>query len=159
VTSEGIAAVFTDIARLLAIKGENTFKIRAYETGAEILYEIGDELGAVISEGRLQSLEGIGEALAEKIETLYADGQVDLYERLKSEVPPGLLEMLRIPGLGASRIRRLHAELGVESVDQLEAACRDGRLASLRGFGARTAANLLAAISSYREWRKSGAAG
>jgi len=159
VKAEEIAEVFREMARLLALKGESAFKIRADETGSEALYEIGDDLPSVVEEGRLRSIDGIGEALAQKIETLYADGRVELYERLKSEVPPGLLEMLDVPGLGASRIRRLHAELGIQTVDQLEAACRDGRLASLKGFGPRSAANLLAAIASFRSWRERDASG
>ena len=157
--AEEIAEVFREIARLLALKGENAFKIRAYETGSEILYEIGDDLPTVIEEGRLRGIDGIGEALAQKIEILYADGRVDLHERLKSEVPAGLLEMLRVPGLGASRVRRLNAELGIQTVDQLEEACRDGRLASLKGFGPKSSANLLGAIASYRSWREPHASG
>ncbi len=145
-----IAGVLQEIALLLALKGENPFKIRAYERGAEVLLSLDEDLAKIIAEGRLRSLEGIGEALAEKIEALSAGGRVRLYDELKAEVPPGLLDLLRVPGLGPARARALHQALGVDSITALEAACQDGRVAATKGFGAKTAANLLRAIARVR---------
>jgi len=151
VDKEAIASVFQEIAVLLSLKGENPFKIRAYERGAESLLSMDEDLGAVIGEGRLRTIDGIGEALAEKIEALHAGAKVRLYEELKAEVPPGLVEMLRVPGLGPGRTRALHQALGIDSIPALEAACRDGRVAAVKGFGPKTALNLLRAIERARE--------
>lgn len=151
---EAIAAVLREIALLLALKGENPYKIRAYERGAEALLALEEDLAVVMAEGRLRAIEGIGEALAEKIETLRAGGRVRLYDELKSEIPPGLRDMLRVPGLGPARARALHQALGVDSITALEAACRDGRVSATRGFGAKTAANLLRAIERLQDGRQ-----
>lgn len=147
---ESIARVLQEIALLLALKGENPFKIRAYERGAEALLSLDEDLATIIAGGRLRDIEGIGQALAEKIETLRAGGRVRLYDELKAEIPPGLLDLLRIPGLGPARARALHRALGVDSVTALEAACQDGRVAAAKGFGAKTAQNLLRAIERSR---------
>jgi DNA polymerase (family 10) len=149
--SQQIADVFQEIALLMALKGENPFKIRAYERGAEVVLSLEDELDGLIAGGELRDQDGIGEALAGKIETLHAGGRVDLLEQLRREIPSGLVEMLRVPGLGPGRIRTLNKELGVESVDALEEACRDGRVATLKGFGEKSSDRMLRGIRWYRE--------
>ncbi len=147
---QAIAALLQEIGLMLALKGENPFKIRAYERGAEALLALDEDLATVIRQGRLRAIEGIGEALAEKIQTLQSGGRVRLYDELKATIPAGLMDMLRIPGLGPARVRALHQALGVDSITALQAACRDGRVAAAKGFGARTAANLLRAIERTR---------
>jgi DNA polymerase (family X) len=146
VDNESVARVLQEIATLLSLKGENPFKIRAYERGAEAVLSLDEPLATVIAQGRLRGIEGIGEALAEKIETLVQGGRVRLYDELKAEIPPGLVDLLRIPGVGPGRARALHQALGVDSVVALESACRDGRVAAVKGFGARTAQSLLRSI-------------
>ena len=149
--SQEIAETLQEIALLMALKGENPFKIRAYERGAEVVLSLEDELDDLIAEGQLREQEGIGEALATKIETLHGDGTVDLLQRLREEISPGLVEMLRVLGLGPGRIRTLSKELGVDSVDALEEACRDGRVAALKGFGKKSSERMIRGIRWYRE--------
>lgn len=147
---DAIASVLQEIGLMLALKGENPFKIRAYERGAEALLSLDEDLATVIGEGRLRAIPGIGEALADKIHALHSGARVRLYDELKAEIPPGLMDMLRVPGLGPARVRALYQGLGIDSITALEAACRDGRVAAAKGFGSRTAANLLRAIERTR---------
>jgi DNA polymerase (family 10) len=156
VDTEAIARVLGEIALMLSLKGDNPFKIRAYERGAEALRGLDEDLSAVIAAGRLRDVEGIGEALAGKIEALHWGQPVELYEQLKAETPPGLMDMLRVPGLGPARARALHRALGIDSITALDAACRDGRVAATKGFGARTAQNLLRAIERIQGGRGAG---
>ena len=147
---EAIADILGEIALLLSLKGENPFKIRAYERGAEALRALDEDLGAVIAAGGLREIEGIGEALAEKIQTLFSGGRVRLYDELKAEIPAGLVDLLRVPGLGPARVRALHEALGIDSIAALQAACLDGRVAAVKGFGAKIAQSLLRAIERAR---------
>jgi DNA polymerase (family 10) len=149
--SQEIAETLQEIGLLLALKGENPFKIRAYERGAEVVLSLEEELEDLIQSGELRDQEGIGEALATKIETLHAGGEVDLLNRLRTEIPAGLVEMLRVPGVGPGRIRTLRKELGVETVDALEEACRDGRVAALKGFGQKSSERMIRGIRWYRK--------
>jgi len=141
-----IAGVLDEIGVLLELQGENPFKVRAYHTGARALEALDEDLGAMVAGGRLQSLKGIGEALAKKIAELQATGRLEYHEKLKAAVAPGLVEMLEIPGLGAKKIRTLHTKLGIGTVEDLARACREGRVAALDGFGEKTQENLLTGI-------------
>jgi len=141
-----IAAVLNETGVLLELKNENVFKVRAYHAGARALDALDEDLGTVIAEGRLQEIKGIGEALAKKISELHATGRLEFFERLKASIPPGLVELLEIPGLGAKKIRVLHEQLGIRSIEQLARACAEGRVAGLDGFGAKTQEKLLAGI-------------
>ncbi len=136
---------------MLDLSGETGFKVVAYRRAAATVRDLGDTLGQRVEAGTLTELDGIGDALAGKITTLYRGGQVDLYERLKTQVPTGLVDMLSVPGLGPAKVKRLNAELGVTSLDQLEAACRDGRVERLRGFGAKSVERLLRGL----DWQRS----
>jgi len=145
-TKNEIAGVLDEIGVLLELQGENPFKVRAYHTGARALEALEEDLGAVVTEDRLQNLKGIGEALAKKIAELHTTGRLGFHEKLKASIPPGLVEMLEIPGLGAKKIRLLHTRLGLSSVEALALACREGRVAALEGFGDKTQANILTGI-------------
>ncbi|MFA5056964.1 MAG: DNA polymerase/3'-5' exonuclease PolX [Opitutaceae bacterium] len=141
-----IAAVLDEIGVLLELQGENPFKVRAYHAGARVLETLEEDLGTVIAGGRLQTLKGIGEALAKKVTELQATGRLDFHEQLKAAVAPGLVAMLEIPGLGALKIRALHEKLGISSMAELTEACRDGRVAALDGFGEKTQDKILSGI-------------
>src|SRR5690554_6931628 len=95
-----IAQILDDIAALLELKGENPFKVRAYQAGARALESLNEDLAAVIAEERLGKIKGIGQALVEKITTLHTEGSLPYYDELCASVPDGLVEMLEIPGLG-----------------------------------------------------------
>jgi DNA polymerase (family 10) len=142
-----VAEALREIALLLELKGENPFKIRAYQNGARAVESRAAELAALVAEGRLGEVPGLGEALQEKITTLFQTGRLPFLEALRAEFPPGFLELLQIPGLGPKKAIRLRDALGIDSVDTLRAACQDGRVAQLDGFGAKTAAKLLEGIT------------
>jgi len=147
VDKDQVAAVLTEIGTLLELKGENPFKTRAYHNAARMLEGLNEPLARVVAEGRLGGLKGIGDALQEKIATLVTTGRLPYHEELRASVPSGLLELLQLQGLGPKKVRRLHVELGVDSVDKLAAACREGRVAGLEGFGEKSQAKILEAIA------------
>jgi DNA polymerase (family X) len=146
-TKNEIADVLAEIGTLLELQGENPFKVRAYQSGARALEAIEEtELARLIANDELQTVKGIGEALAKKIAELHRTGRLEFFEKLKGAVEPGLVEMLQIPGLGPKKIRALRDKLGVADIAALTAACQDGRVAELDGFGAKTQEKILAGI-------------
>ena len=148
-TKNEIADVLSEIATLLELKGENPFKVRAYQAGARALEAIEEaELAQLIEKEELQSVRGIGEALGQKIAELYTTGRLEFHEKLKASVEPGLVEMLQIPGLGPKKIRALRDKLSIVDIASLTAACGDGRVAALDGFGAKTQEKILAGIKN-----------
>jgi len=148
-TKNDIADVLNEIGTLLELKGENPFKVRAYHSGARVLEGIEDaELATLIREQRLESVKGLGEALAQKIAELHTTGRLEFYEALKASIAPGLIEMLQIPSLGAKKVRALHEKLGLDSIAALAAACADGRVAELDGFGEKSQEKILTGIKN-----------
>jgi DNA polymerase (family 10) len=148
-TKNDIADVLNEIGTLLELKGENPFKVRAYHSGARVLEAIEDaELAVLIREQRLETVKGLGEALAKKISELHTTGRLKFYDELKASIAPGLVEMLQIPGLGAKKVRALHEKLGLDSVAGLAAACADGRVAALDGFGEKSQEKILTGIKN-----------
>lgn len=147
-----IAEVLEEVARLLAFKGENPFKIRAYRNAARTLRSLDDDLATVIAEGRLRRLPGIGPALGAKIEQLWREQTMPLWERLRREIPPGVVDMVAVPGLGPQRARAIFEAIGVASLEDLAEAATSGRLAEVPGFGPRTVASVLAAIGRMEEY-------
>lgn len=146
-TKNEIADVLIEIGRLLELKGENPFKVRAYQTGARVLQSLEEvELARLVSTNELLSVKGIGDALARKVTELYTTGRLDFFDQLKASVAPGLVELLEIPSLGPKKIKLLADKLGVTSLAALTAACTDGRVAALDGFGERTQEKILAGI-------------
>ena len=146
ISKEAIAQTLEGIAQLLDLKGENPFKIRAYQTAARTVETYAGDLEAVAAKGELDQIEGIGKSAAEKIAELIRTGQLTYFDELKAEFPPGIFELFTINGLGAKKIKALYEKLGITSLSELEAASRDGRVAGLPGFGEKTAKNLLANI-------------
>jgi len=145
-TKDEVGAVLEAITQLLELKGENPFKIRAYQNAARAVETYSGNLELAAKEGRLTEIPGIGQAIAEKIALLVQTGHLPYYEELKAEFPPGIFEMFELMGLGPKKIRALYDQLGISSLETLEAACKDGRVAGLSGFGAKTATNILQSI-------------
>ena len=145
-----VARALRELGTLLELEGENPFKVRAYENGARAVEAL-DDLPARVEAGRLTEVPGIGEALAKKIGELHRTGRLELLDRLRAKHPPGILELLQVPELGPRKIAALHAALGVGTVAELEAACRDGRVRSVKGFGARTEEKILEGLRRLRE--------
>ena len=147
-----VAHVLTQIGDLLELHGENRFKTNAYRNAARAVLGLDtDDVGALYRSGELAELKGLGPATLGVIRELVETGDSSYYEQLREDTPEGLLEMLRIPGLGTSKIHQIHEGLGLETVQQLEEAARDGRLAKLPRFGAKTADKILRGIAYLRE--------
>ncbi len=151
-SKEEVIELFESIARLLELKGENVFKVRAYTNAARTLETFTGDFGAVVAEGRLGEVDGIGAALQEKITDFVRTGSLPYYEKLRAEFPPGLFELFELQGLGPKKIKALWEQLDVSTIDALEAACKDGRVAALKGFGEKTAGNILISIQARRQY-------
>lgn len=147
-----VAAVLTEIGTLLELKGENPFKTRAYHNAARTLEGLTEPLERMVTERRLGELKGIGEALQEKITTLVTTGRLPYHEELKASVPAGLLALLELQGVGPKKVKKMYDELGVDSLESLEAACKEGRVAALEGFGEKSQAKILEAIAFRRQF-------
>jgi DNA polymerase (family 10) len=137
--------IFRTIADLLDLLGEK-FKPEAYRRAARSIESLTEDLGAVSVRGELRAIPGVGEAIAEKIEEYLRTGSVSYYERLKREVPPGLVELMRLPGLGPKTARRFWVELGVEGPSELADAIAAGRLVGLKGFGEKKTEQIRSAL-------------
>jgi DNA polymerase (family 10) len=146
-----VAKVFQDIADLLELKGENAFKIRAYQKAARAIEFHPREMEAMLGEGEdLRTIPGVGEAIAKKTTELITTGRLGYYENLKAEFPEGITNLLDIPGIGPKTANKLSSELGITSVDELERAIKDGRVAALFRLGEKTADNILHQIQALR---------
>jgi len=145
-----VARVLRNISLLLQIKGENSFKCRAYDLGAERMDSLTEDLGAIVAGGKLTSLPGIGEALAKKIAELVETGKLEYYEVLRAEYPSNILELLNIQDLGPKKVAALWRELKVCDLASLEQACRNGQIRGLKGFSAKTEEKLLEGIALAR---------
>lgn len=148
-----VAQVLRDISLLLQLQGESGFRVRAYDMAADRIAGLPQELGPLVAEGRLESLPGIGRALAEKISELVSTGRLGYLEELRAQFPPGLLELTQLPDVGPKKVATLWRELQVSSIEELERACREGRVRQVRGFGAKSEAKMLEGIALYRRAR------
>jgi len=146
-----IATVFDNIADLLELKGENKFKIRAYARAAETIRHLPEEMELMHEEGKdFRDIAGIGDAIATKSVELITTGRLRFYDDLKASLPEGIINLMDVPGIGPKTAYKLATELKVGSVDQLEAAIKDGRVSKLERMGDKTAANILRAIEAFR---------
>lgn len=149
-TRDDIASVLDEIALLLELKGDNPFKIRAYKQGAETVRSYVGDIFHLAATNQLDGIKGIGEALRDKLHELATTGTLAFHQQLSAEFQPGIFELFDIPGLGPAKIKSLHQSIGISSIAGLEAACRDGRVAALPGFGATSQQKILASIVSRR---------
>lgn len=133
-----IAAILEEIGLLLELKGESPFKSKAYYNAARTIETLTENLTELVASGHIRDLKGIGPALAEKLAELVGTGRLAYYEELKKNVPPGLLDMTAIPGLGPKKVATVWSQLGITTVGELEYACIENRLVSLPGFGEKT---------------------
>lgn len=145
-----ITVIFEEIANLLEIQSANPFRIRAYRNAARIIGGLSQEVSLLLEKGEdLTHLPGIGDDLAAKIKEIVSTGHCSLLERLHKELPPAITDLLRIPGLGPKRVKVLYHDLGVQTLEQLYRAARDGRVSALPGFGEKTERNILQAIEAH----------
>src|SRR3989337_584713 len=146
-----VSKILEEIGILLELKGENPFKFRAYHNASVSVEALEEDLEKAIEDGTLAQQKGIGKALYEKIVELNKTGRLKYYEDLKKEIPAGLLEIIRIPGVGPKKAKALYDELGISTVGELEYACMENRLIDLHGFGETTLAKILKGIEYYRK--------
>ena len=142
-----VAELLRNIAELLEIQEENSFKIRAYEKAALVIENLSEDIGKVWKEGRLEELPGIGEALAEKISEFLEKGRLAYYEKLKKEVPIDMENLGKIPGLGPKTLKKLYRALKIRDVPSLEKAARAGNIRNLPGLGAKAEENILKSLA------------
>ncbi len=145
-TKAQIAEALQEISTLLELKDENVFKIRAYSNAARSLEAWGGNLSDLQDEEALAKIPGIGKAIAAKIKELVATGSLKYLEELRGEFPAAILQMFSISGLGAKKIKALHEQLQISSIEELQKACESGRVAQLPGFGETTQAKISKAI-------------
>jgi len=152
VTREHLVKTLENIALLLELKGENPFKTRAYRNGAEIVQNFDGDIVTRASEGDLKGIKGIGDALQQKLHELASTGSLAYHENLRAEFPETLFELFEIQGLGPKKIKAVYDQLEVDSVASLKKACEDGKVASLKGFGVKTAEKILGAIANREKF-------
>ncbi|MCE9518601.1 MAG: DNA polymerase/3'-5' exonuclease PolX [Verrucomicrobia bacterium] len=146
-TADQMSEVLRNIARLLELKGENTFKVRAYNTGAEIVENFPGDIVSKAAANELEGIKGLGDALQQKLHELATTGKLEFYDKLKAEFPEGIMELFDVQGLGPKKIVALHQQLGVGSIADLKRVCENGAAAKLPGFGEKTAQKLLEGIA------------
>ena len=147
-----IGKILEEIGLMMEIKGDNPFKIKAYINGARILEMLEGDLDDYIQGAKIVGVKGIGEALSDKIIQLHRTGRLEFYEKLKSSIPSGLFEILKIQGVGPKKVKVLYEELGIETIGELEYACMENRLLGLEGFGEKTQNNILKGIQDIKKF-------
>ncbi|RMD90792.1 MAG: DNA polymerase/3'-5' exonuclease PolX [Calditrichaeota bacterium] len=149
-----VAAILQEIAVLLELKGENPFKSRAYENAARVISGLTKDIHELVETGEIRNIKGIGERIADKITELVKTGRLKYYEDLKASIPPGLVEMTAIPGLGPKKIKKMYEILDIKNIAELEYACKENRLVDLEGFGERTQEKILQGIEFVKKHRE-----
>lgn len=143
-----VVDIFSKVADMLAIRGDQIHRILAYRKAAESIEALGRDVNAVYAEGKLTDIPGIGDTLAAKIEEMLTTGRLSFYDKLAREIPPELVEMLRVEGLGPKRVKQVYETLKITTLDELTTAAREGKLRDLPGMGAKSEAKILAGIEA-----------
>ena len=145
-----LSRMFDRIARMLKIKGENPFKIRAYEKITLVLENLPIDIETIYQQGGLNNIPGVGEAIAKKIEEFLTTGKLEYYEKLKETIPSGVIELLDISEVGPKTAKLLYEELGVDNIEKLEKAVRQHQIKDLPGMGEKSETNILRGIELYK---------
>ncbi|HSQ60819.1 MAG TPA: DNA polymerase/3'-5' exonuclease PolX [Acidobacteriota bacterium] len=142
-----VSRTLSEIAVLLELKGENPFRVRAYENAARAIDALADDLGARVEAGTLTELKGIGKAIADHVTELWRTGRIAFLDELADATPPGYLDMIRVPGLGAKKVRALGEDLGIATLAKLKRAAEKGEIRDLKGFGVQSEKKILEGIA------------
>lgn len=145
-----IAAALQEIGTLLELKGGQYFKARAFKSGARAVAELTEDIGKLIKQNRLTFVKGIGYALAKQIQQLFETGESSLLNELRGQMPAGIVQLSRVPGLSVQKVERLQQALAIKNVDELKAACEAGKVRDVKGFGAKTEQKILDAIAGHK---------
>jgi DNA polymerase (family 10) len=143
-----IVDIFSKVADMLAIRGDQIHRILAYRKAAESIEALGRDINVVYAEGKLTEIPGIGNTLAAKIEEMLTTGKLEFYNKLAKEIPPSLVDILRVEGIGPKRVKQIYDVLKISTLEELSAAAREGKLRDLPGMGAKSEAKLVAAIDA-----------
>lgn len=152
IEKKAVVQILEEIALLLDLKGENPFKIKAYINAARAIEILDVDIETCMREGKLDEIKGIGKAISEKLTELISTGRLEYYEKLKASIPSGLLDILKIPGVGPKKAKLLYERLGIKSIGELEYACIENRLLDLEGFGEKTQQNILKGIEHIKKY-------
>jgi len=146
--NEWIASHFDEMAELLEIRGESTFRVRAYRNGAKAIRDLPESIAAILADPQrnLTDIPGIGDAISQKCKTLVETGKIPQLEELRQEVPPELLQIMRVPGLGPKKAKTLYETLGIKSIEELRLACLQNRVRQIKGFAAKTEQAILSSL-------------
>lgn len=145
-----IARTLDEISRYIELSDPQPFRARAFEKAARAVENLEEDVATLVANNALTTVSGIGKGTAGVIEEIVRTGGTQMLEELRAQYPPGIFDLLRVPKLGLKKIGQLYSELGVASLDDLEAAAKDGRVAKLKGFGAKTAESILHNIGFAR---------
>ena len=152
-TNYEIASIFLEIAEVLEIRGQDPYRVRAYQNAARTILSLDEPLSEIRARGELLDLPGIGESLSAKIEEILDTGHLRAHDELMREFPAGVVAMMQVGGVGPRSAEVLYRELGINSIEELERAAQEHRIRKLRGFGEKTEANILQAIQRMRRQR------
>lgn len=151
-TNKAIASAFRRLAAVMELHQENAFKIRSYQNAYTLLRKWPDDLASLSLE-ELEAIQGVGKAIAAKIRELVERGELATYRKYADQTPPGVLDMLEIPGVGPKKVRALWKDLGIETIGELRYACNENRLVSLHGFGTKTQKDILDRLTFFEQHR------
>ncbi|HER24264.1 MAG TPA: DNA polymerase/3'-5' exonuclease PolX [Candidatus Atribacteria bacterium] len=145
-----LSRIFEQIAKILKIKEENPFKIRAYEKVALVLENLAIDIETIYQQGGLNNIPGVGSAIAQKIEEFLTTGKLEYYEKLKETIPSGVIELLDISEVGPKTAKLLYEELGIDNIEKLEKAVKEHQIKDLSGMGEKSEDNILRGIELYK---------
>ena len=148
-----VAKILEEIALMLELKGENTFKIRAYQNGARSIETLETSLLKLVEKNELKKVPGIGQAISEKVTELIETGEMTYYKELKEAFPESIFDLFKVPGLGPKKVKVLYEELEIETLGELEYACVENRLMDLKGFGKTTQDKILRGIENLKKYQ------
>ncbi|MEM9399805.1 MAG: DNA polymerase/3'-5' exonuclease PolX [Verrucomicrobiota bacterium] len=151
-TNDQVVKIFEETAILLEVKGENAFKCRAYSSAARTISMLDRDLHQMVEADQLSQVKGLGQALREKVSIMVREGHLPFYDKLRASLPTGIMDIIKIPGVGPKKVAALYQELGIGDVAALEAACQEGQLAKLTGFGKKTQEKILEGIRQIRSY-------
>ncbi len=146
-----VAKILYEISSLLELKGENKYKVAAYMEAARRIENLAEDIEKLFREKRLHEIKGVGESISQKIAEYFTKGKITYLEELRKKIPPELLELEKIPGVGPKLAYRLYKELGIKDIDSLEKAAKEGRIRLLPRLGEKIEQNILEGIKQIKE--------
>lgn len=152
-SNKELSKILDELAKLLEIKGENKFKVRAYQNISRKITNLDDDISQLIKEDKLQDIKGIGKGIAGEINEIFDKGYSPALEEIKTELPTGVIEMVEIPGLGPKRANKLFNELEISDISDLKKALKSGKVREIKGFGKKTEEKLLKSLNEYKEYK------